>query len=204
MRPSRALPSVAGVSDSARPARKSGAVPKVVPENPDDIVLNLSLDDSSDEAEKAQALAAVMDHAVRMTRAVVLARPMQSWPWRPIVLASLAVVTLFFTALTFIAYPDWVFGASPALMSDARREAGVRMAMYLSAGRLLAYRDARGNLPETLGAVGDDWDGVIYTNEGDGTFVLQSRLGNQTVVLRSEGDAKKFLGLSRHYLRERP
>ena len=78
------------------------------------------------------------------------------------------------------------------------------MAMYLSAGRLLAYRDARGGLPPSLQALGDDWDGVVYSNQGDGTFLLQSRLGSQTIVLRSEDDQRKFLGLSRRLLRERP
>jgi hypothetical protein len=206
MRPSRTLPSVTSAAGAGTGARKSGAIPppQIVAENPDDIVLNLSLDDSSDEAEKARALAAVMDHAVRMTRAVVLAKPMESWPWRPIILASLALLTFLFTATTYLAYPDWLFGAAPSLMSSARREAGVRMAMFLSAERLLAARDAGGDLPATLAAAGDSWDGVIYTNQGDGTFTLQSRLGKATIVLRSDDDPRKFLGLSRRYLRERP
>ena len=205
MRPSRTLPAVTGSASGARPARPSSAVRKIVPENPDDIVLDLSLDDYSDETLKQQAIADVVDHAVRMTRAVTLARPMESWPWRPLILASLALLTLLFTLSTFIAFPDWVFGASPALMSAQRREASTRMAMYLTAERLLRYRDASGSLPVSLSDVGDSWNGITYTNFG-GAFLLQSRVGKENLVLHSEGDDRAFLGLSPRYLRgrERP
>jgi hypothetical protein len=203
MRPSRTLPAVTG--PTGRPSRKSGAVPKIIPEHPDDIVLDLSLDDYSDESLKRQAIADVVDHAVRMTRALELARPMESWPWRPLILASLASLTLLFTLTTFLAFPDWVFGASPALMSAQRREASTRMAMYLTAERLLSYQDARGSLPVSLTDVGDSWTGgdINYSTFG-GSFLLTSRVGNQTLALRSEDDRRAFLGLSPRYLRERP
>jgi hypothetical protein len=186
--------------------RKSGAIPRIVPENPDDIVLDLSMDDYSDEVVKRQAIADVMEHAVRMTRAVTLARPMESWPWRPLILASVAALTLLFTLTAFIAFPDWVFGSSPSLMSAERREAGLRMAMFLTAERLLAYRDARGSLPASLEDVGESCPGggIVYTNIGNSIFILQSREGTQHLVLRSEDDDRAFLGLSRHSLRERP
>jgi hypothetical protein len=175
----------------------------VVKEHPDDIVLDLDMDETSDEIVKRAALAEVMNYTVRMTRAVVFAREMRTWPWRPIVLALTATLTLAFTALTFLVFPDWVFGGAVGSMSPARREAGLRMAMFLAGERVSTWRDTRGATPGTIRDAGEDWPGLTYRSSDGQSFEIIMPNGRTPLVLRSSDDARAFLGLSRRFLRER-
>lgn len=173
----------------------------------DEIVLHLSLDDSADELEKARAVADVMEYAVRVTKAVQIAQEMKTWAWRPIVLGTAAAFTLLFTAYMFLFEPDWVFGPSLTAISPARREAGLRYAIFLSTARINDYRSSRGTLPATLGDVGEDWPGVAYRTPDGASFDLRATNPNPNgapLVLQSSDDPRAFLGLSRRYLRERP
>jgi hypothetical protein len=196
------MPSVGSRPSGMRPAEPPlGDIADVG----DEIVLHLSLDDSADELEKARAVADVVEYAVRVTRAVQSAQEMKTWAWRPILLASAAAFTLLFTAYMFLAERDWIFGPSVAAISPARREAGLRYAMFLATARINDYRSSRGTVPATLGDVGEDWPGVAYRTQDGATFDLRATNPNGApLVLQSSDDPRAFLGLSRVYLRERP
>jgi hypothetical protein len=148
----------------------------------------------------------VVEGAVRFTREVAAAKPMQSYRSRPIVLAALAIPCLALALYTTIARPQWVFGPNPASASLARREAHIRFAMFLVAQRLYEYRDAnQGQLPRSLLEIGEEWPGLIYTNLGGSAFELRSIDSLVPAIsFRSDGDERELLGTSRNYLRWRP
>lgn len=165
----------------------------------------LKTGDPADELEKAEAIRAVVEGAVRFTREVAAARPMQSYRSRPIVLAAIAVPCLALALFTAIARPEWVFGPNPATASPAQREAHIRFAMFLVAQRLYQHRDAnQGQLPRSLLEIGEEWPGLIYTNLGGSTFELRSIDSLvPPITFRSDGDERELLGNSRTYLRNR-
>jgi hypothetical protein len=166
----------------------------------------LKTGDPADDLEKAEAIRAVVEGAVRFTREVAAAKPMQSYRSRPIVLAAIAVPCLALALFTSLARPQWVFGPNPAAASTAQREAHIRFAMFLVAQRLYAYRDAnQGQLPRSLLEIGEEWPGLIYTNLGGSVFELRSIDSLvPPISFRSDGDERALLGQSRTYLRERP
>lgn len=161
-------------------------------------------DDAADELEKAQALRDVLEHAVEFTRAVSTARPMESYRSRPVVLAAIAIPSLLLCLYSFIARPDWVFGHDPARSSPARQEAHLRFAMFLVSQRLNAYRDAHGGaLPQSLPEVGETWAHITYEILPDSGFELRALAGSgRPIALRSDQDARAFLGPSARHLRE--
>ena len=160
--------------------------------------------DPADELEKARAVREVVEGAIRFTREVAAAKPMESYQSRPIVLAAIAIPCLILATYTVAARPEWVFGPDPAQEAPARREAHLRFTMFLVAQRLYAYRDAnRGQLPQSLQEIGEDWPGIIYRNAGGSVFELRSADALvPTITFQSEADATALLGSSRSHLRE--
>ena len=158
-----------------------------------------------DEVEKQLALRDVMEHAVRETRAVATARPMQSYRTRPIFLAVVAVATSLSCALVFILRPDSVFGPDPAAVSAAQREAHMRFAMYLTTQRVLEYREFYRRLPPSLEAMGENWEGISYRAVNDSVFELRAPGDSgKALVLRSDQRLDPFLGTSLNMIRRRP
>jgi hypothetical protein len=150
-----------------------------------------------DEVEKQLALRDVMEHAVRETRAVATAKPMQSYRTRPIILAAIAVPAVLLCAYVFIARPEFMYGPEPAAIPAVRREAYTRFAMYLITQRLLEYREVNRRLPESLEVTGERWDGIAYRLLNDSVFELRA-LGDsgKPIVLRSDQRLDPFLGNS--------
>ncbi len=157
------------------------------------------LDD--DEALKAQLLADVVAHAKRETRAVMLAKAMESFKTRPFIVAAIALVMAVVTAYSYLSRAEWVFGP-PAAVS-AHRESHLRFAMFLTMQRLTDYRVAnQGALPGSLLEVGEDWPGITYRAIGDSLFELQAQGDSgQVMSLRSDRDARAFVDLSPAALR---
>lgn len=156
------------------------------------------LDD--DEALKAQLLAEVVAHAKRETRAVMLAKVMESYGARPFIVTLLGLIALTITTYTYVARAEWVFGA-PVAVSE-QREGHLRFAMFLTTQRLLAYRDSnQGTLPGSLLEVAEDWPGVTYRAFGDTLFELRAQGDSGQMTLRSDRDASAFVGLSPTALR---
>ena len=54
----------------------------------------------------------------------------------------------------------------PTVFTAEQLDAGVRFRIYLAAQAVEAYRDSRGRLPPTLGAVGMEGDGLDYSPDG--------------------------------------
>ena len=158
-----------------------------------------------DEVEKQLALRDVMEHAVRQTRAVATAKPMQSYRSRPIVLAVVAIATSLACAFVLIARPDSVYGPDPAKVPGAQREAYTRFAMYLTTQRVMEYREAYRRLPESLEAMGESWEGISYRVLNDSVFELRA-LGDsgKALVVRSDQRLDPFLGTSLTMIRRRP
>jgi len=165
-------------------------------------VLDLS-EEAASELEKAEAIRDVMEHAVRVTRAVALAKEMKSWPLRPLALALVAVMSVTLGVYTFTAQADWAYGPDPASVPALRHDAHVRFAMYLTSQRLIAHQAATGVLPETLAELGEEWPGVEYVR-ADSSFTLRARAADGApITLEPAGDLKAFLADSRLHLRER-
>lgn len=160
-----------------------------------------SADLDDDEALKAQLLADVVAHAKRETRAVLLAKAMESFKTRPFIVAAIALLTAIVTGYSYASRAEWVFG--PAVAVSAQRESHLRFAMFLTMQRLADYRTAnQGALPESLLEVAEDWPGLTYRASGDTLFELQAQGDSgQVMTLRSDRDARAFVGLSPTALR---
>ena len=157
-----------------------------------------------DEVEKQLALRDVMEHAVRETRAVATAKPIQSYRSRPIILAAISIPLTLLCAYSLIAKPDFIYGPSPASVPAVRRAADTRFAMYLLAQRVLAYRAAQSRLPESLQAAGEDWDGIHYRVVNDSVFELRTPGDSgQAIVFRSDERIDPFLATSVTMIRRR-
>jgi hypothetical protein len=154
-----------------------------------------------DELLKAQLLAEVVAHAKRETRAVMLARVMESYASRPFIVAFIGTVALVIAAYSYSTRAEWVFGAPVAASEE--REGHLRFAMFLTMQRVLAYRDSsQGLWPESLEQIGESWPGVSYHVRGDGVAELRARDDSgQMMTLRSDRDAHAFVGLSSNALR---
>ena len=180
-------------SRTSRVAQPSDALP---------IAARLTGGETADDLEKAQAIRDVMEHAVNQTLAVALAKEMKSWRARPIILAFLALVSVSLCAYTLVAEADWAYGPDPAAVSVAKREADLRLAMFLIAVRVEEHRAANGVLPGSLAQVGE-WPGIEYRVTDSVSYALVGRdsLAGE-LSLRSIDSPSSFLGRSRDYLRE--
>ena len=154
-----------------------------------------------DELLKQQLLADVVAHAKRETRAVMLAKVMESYASRPFIVFFIGLVALGITSYSYLTRSEWVFGA-PVAVSLAK-ESHLRFAMFLAAQRVSAYRDSTGGyLPQSLQQVGETWPGVTFHASGDTLFELRAPSDSgQVMTLRSDRDARAFVGLSPNALR---
>lgn len=190
-RPSRTLPATTSGSSKAPQAPKA---------------TQQSAEEAADELEKAKAILDVVQHSARFTRAVALAKPIESVRGRTIILAALAAPLLLLTVYTYIARPASVFGANPSPGTIERREAYQRYVMSLVAYRVEYFRTTtQGRLPQSLLEVGEEWPGIGYTvvdreqglYELHGTGVLP-----EPIRYRSNQPIADFVGTSARFLRD--
>ena len=154
----------------------------------------------ADELLKQQLLEEVVQHAKRETRAVMLAKAMESFKTRPFIVMLVALMAVAVTAYSYVTRAEWVFGA-PSVASR-EREGHLRFAMFLATQRVTAYRDANLVLPGSLLEVGENWPGVTYRALGDSLFEVSAQSDSGTVMtLRSDRDARAFVGLGSTALR---
>ena len=156
-----------------------------------------------DDVERQAALRDVMEHAVRVTRATAIAKPMVSWRAQPIVLAVAAALCLAFAVYSYVARPDFIFGPDPAAAPAAQREAELRFGMYLLAQRLEQYRQQRGRLPENLDYLDESYTGITYRILTDSVFELRSVVDSAAIVFTSDQPVDAFLGSSINLVRRR-
>jgi hypothetical protein len=184
-----------------RPSRTLPATTSASPKAPQQ-----SAEEAADELEKAKAILDVVQHSARFTRAVALAKPIESFRGRTILLAAVAVPMLLLTTYSYIARPEWVFGANPAPGSIERREAYQRFVMSLVAYRLNHFRATNeGRLPQSLVEVGDDWTEIGYTvvDRESGVFELHGTgVLAEPIRYRSDQSIPEFVGGSVRFLRD--
>ena len=178
-RPTRQIP--------AKPARPSGAMGAF----------------GAEEVEKQLAIRDVMEYAVRVTRAAQLAKVMESYSSRPMLLALVSIPSLVVFLYAYAARPAWVFGPDPVRMAPAHRQAYTRFTMYLAAQKVVAYRVQQGVLPGSLADVDEDWAGVSYRPLSATVFELSARGDSGEIVYQSDQPVRQFLGQSAAFLRSR-
>ena len=98
-----------------------------------------------------------------------------------------------FSAYAWIARPAFIWGSAPPL-SAPRREANMRMTLFVLGMRLNKYRAAHGYYPASLEAVGEQAPGVTYELVTDSVFELRGIVGREPIVYRSDMNAREYLG----------
>lgn len=158
----------------------------------------------AEEIEKQIAIRDVMDYAVRVTRAVQMAKQMVSYRARPMLLALISIPLLVTALYAWAARPAWVFGPDPVRVEPSRQMAYTRFAIYLAAQRIEAHRLARGVLPGSLGEVEEEWAGMSYRPLSATVFELSARGPAGEIVFQSDQPVLAFLGQSVPFLRSQP
>lgn len=150
------------------------------------------------------ALREVMDHAVRAERAnrgpqvVHRGRGGQVFA----VVACMALLT--FSAWSFIARPAFIWGASTT-MPVAQEGANARVALFMLAERLRAFRAQAGYYPASLAEIGEQSASIRYRRLSDSLFELRTTLADSSaVVYQSDQPADAFLGNSLDQITNRP
>lgn len=143
-----------------------------------------------------------MEYAVRETRAVQLAKLIESYRIRPIALALIAIPSFILALYAQVARPDWAYGPDPVHVPSARKQAYTKFAMYLAAQRVEAYRAAQGRLPASLGEVDEEWAGMSYRPLTFTTFELTARGDSGLIVYQSDRPVRALVGGSAAYLRK--
>ena len=161
------------------PRRPTGSSPSIPPRK-------------NAEVERALALRDVMDHAVRVQREISEAKPLHRR--RGAMLALLLCVPLLaFSIYSLVARPEFIWGAAPVLPRE-QADANARIGLFLLAQRIEAVRAARGDYPESLTELGENFPGVTYAVVGDSAFELRAKADSATeIVFNSRGDIRQFL-----------
>ena len=99
--------------------------------------------------------------------------------------------------------PEWI-GIEAALVEPpAVREASLRLAVALTAQRVLRYQREHGQFPTTLAEAGAVMPGVIYQPSRDGIYEISAADGDLTVLYRSTTSLRTFVGNSYEAVRRR-
>lgn len=145
------------------------------------------------EHERALLLRDVMEHSVRVEADSARPYEVPRSRAKAIVLLVLCVPLLGFSAYSWIARPEFIWGPRESgLMTPARSEANLRFAIYLEAQRVEMYRDSAGTYPTSLAAVGGDTS-LRYVLLSDSVYRISSG-GAAPIVLTSTDDFDAFLG----------
>ena len=144
--------------------------------------------------ERALALRDVMDHAVKVHQETTDVRYLDRPRRRMWITLAVCVPLLALSAYSWFARPELIWGPRPGSGPALKREANIRLAMFLLSRRLIAYRTAQGNYPPTLAEVGERTAAIGYRLLGDTAFELRSGDSANVVVLRSTDNPATFLG----------
>ena len=150
----------------------------------------------SGAVDRAMALRDVMDHAVRAERANRGPHVVRRNRAGPAFAVVVCTALLAFSAWSFIARPAFIWGAATT-MPVAQEGANVRVALFMLAERLRAFRAQAGHYPTALTEIGEQSDGIRYRRLADSLFELRATLADSsTIVYQSDQAADAFLGNS--------
>ncbi len=140
--------------------------------------------------EAADAVAAVMKHAAeRDAAAREKSRPKTPSRWALPVGINLAVLALYLLVFT----PQWVTVDPIPAPDPVTRAQDLRLAMYIQAKQIEAYRIENGRLPATLADAGVVVPGVDYVPQGT-TYLLIATAGETVLRYESSQSADDFVG----------
>ena len=151
------------------------------------------------DVEKALALRDVMDHAVKTHKEIAATRPRYGPSARPKVLAAVCVLLAAFSAYSWFARPEFIWGPTPKV-APARAETDARVAIFLLSRRIESYRKSHGALPATLAGMERAGSGISYRALADTVFELSANAGGKALVFRSDVPPGDFLGSARRVI----
>lgn len=149
--------------------------------------------------ERAEALRDVMSHAVEVEKDLrKKSGPPGGGGTRRAIAIFLSVPALAFCVYSFIARPEFIWGANRNSMTEVRRDANARFTLYLLSRRLESYKKTNGRYPTVLSDVlqGLPADSVRYALVSEQVFELRAPDGNKELVFRSDQPVDQFLGRS--------
>jgi len=141
------------------------------------------------------ALRDVMSHAVEVEKDLrKSSRPRNDAGSGRGVMLALSLCLLAFTVYAYAAKPEFLFGANPNNVSEVRRDANVRMTLYLLSRSVESYKKREHRLPNDLSPILGAPKSVKYARLTDSVFELRASEGTRDVVFRSDESADRFLG----------
>jgi len=137
----------------------------------------------SSEEERSRALEEVLRHEERRSQARrEVHQRMQRDQRRGLgPRHGVFLLTLAATLYVWLAAPAWARVDRPPPPTPEHREASLRVAIFLQAQRIEAFRDRTGRLPEELEETGPPMPGISYSRTPRGTYHLEGR--NDTLAL---------------------
>lgn len=141
--------------------------------------------------EAADAVAAVLKHAAQHEAAAQeKTRPKKQPKWMLPLGINLAIFALYL----LIAPPAWVTVHPIKAPPPAEQARSLRVAMYLQASRIEAYRNQHGSLPDSLPQAGSATPGITYTRVGLDSYELVGTNGGATLEYDSSQSLAAFGG----------
>ena len=147
--------------------------------------------------ERKQALLDAAQDAVQDAHEKAAARRGRQSTNTSRIVVTLLGLAIFAVGIYILAIrPAWFFAPPPPPESVQIQEASVRLMLVREAGRVRQYRAEHGKLPATLQETGSPVTNVDFSVQGDSTFRLVTRWGEQTIAFSSSDSVGAFLGNS--------
>lgn len=149
--------------------------------------------------EAVDAVKAVMEHAHERDEAAKKKdQPKKQPKW----MLPLGINLGVFAVYLLIAGPQWVVIDPIEGPPQAERVEGLRLAMFLQAQRIEAYRQENGRLPESLEEIGASTpEGVEYVLQGSSQYQLIGNAGETDLIYDSTQSAAEWVGSAEERLR---
>lgn len=163
----------------------------------DDQVRPFHAKDEARGQETADAVAAVLKHAAERDKAVKTKAPRKPPPkWLLPLGIQLSVIALYLLVLP----PKWVTVNPIQVQDPTVAVQQLRLAMWLQAQRVDAYRLEHGRLPEQLADAGSTIEGVEYHRQGMSEYQLVATVGEEALVYDSTESPEDFVGTAANKL----